>query len=221
MPCSSRPRHLLGKSPAIVGRLRARNNTVFHRSRLPPRPQNLAYELDPSGDPGFPPPGIRLAWDDVQSSDPGELPDLTRAASSSGSFLLRGARPTFQQPSHANGIPHLAVLRHRGRPGRRRRKAMPRTPSRSTSGLQRPKPDTLGLDLPQIMRLPWTGADNAAQSPAVQVVIVFITAQATIWTRGFLRGYRLGARRARRCRTRFLATLLANGDAPAASGTFG
>ncbi len=33
-----------------------------------PAPQNLAYELDPSGDPNSPA-GILLAWDDVQSSD--------------------------------------------------------------------------------------------------------------------------------------------------------
>src|SRR5438093_12871705 len=40
------------------------NNTVSIGTLSPP--QNLAYELDPSGDPGVPA-GIRLAWDDVQS----------------------------------------------------------------------------------------------------------------------------------------------------------
>src|SRR5438034_409763 len=59
-------RHLL----LVVAGLTAgacQNNTVSNGTGTLPPPQNLSYELDPSGDPTQPA-GIRLAWDDVQSS---------------------------------------------------------------------------------------------------------------------------------------------------------
>src|SRR5207249_5390917 len=44
------------------------NNTVANGTGTLPPPKNLSYELDPSGD-AVQPAGIRLAWDDLQSSD--------------------------------------------------------------------------------------------------------------------------------------------------------
>src|SRR5437773_9184441 len=94
-------RHLL----LVVGGLAAgacQNNTVSNGGTLPP-PQNLSYELDPSGDP-HQPAGIRLAWDDVQSSDLASYRVYSRG-STSGSFLLRGE--TTSNTFHDNGVPHL------------------------------------------------------------------------------------------------------------------
>jgi hypothetical protein len=78
-----------------------RNNTVSSGT-LPP-PQNLAYQLDPSGDPNRPA-GIRLAWDDVQSSDLASYRIYSRGSTGS-SFLLRGE--TTSNTFHDNGVPHL------------------------------------------------------------------------------------------------------------------
>src|SRR6266545_366595 len=77
------------------------DNTVS-TGTLPP-PQNLAYELDPSGDPGVPA-GIRLAWDDVQSADLASYRVYSRGSTGS-SFLLRGE--TTSNTFHDNGVPHL------------------------------------------------------------------------------------------------------------------
>src|SRR5882724_9748675 len=101
-PADSMPlslRHLL----VVAGLVAAAcpDNTVSIGT-LPP-PQNLAYELDPSGDPNQPA-GIRLAWDDVQSSDLASYRVYSRG-STSGSFLLRGE--TTSNTFHDNGVPHL------------------------------------------------------------------------------------------------------------------
>src|SRR5437773_4989068 len=69
---------------------------------LPP-PQNLAYELDPSGDPNSPA-GILLAWDDVLSSDLASYRIYSRGSTGS-SYLLRGE--TTSNTFHDNGVPHL------------------------------------------------------------------------------------------------------------------
>ena len=79
------------------------NNTVSNGTGTLPPPQNLSYELDPSGNPNQPA-GIRLAWDDVQSSDLGSYRVYSRGSTSS-SFLLRGE--TTSNTFHDNGVPHL------------------------------------------------------------------------------------------------------------------
>src|SRR6266852_1088030 len=66
-------------------------------------PQNLAYQLDPSGDPNRPA-GILLAWDDVLSSDLASYRIYSRGSTGS-SYLLRGE--TSSNTFHDNGIPHL------------------------------------------------------------------------------------------------------------------
>ncbi len=78
------------------------NNTVSNGTGTLPPPQNLSYELDPSGDPNQPA-GIRLAWDVVQSSDLASYRVYSRG-STSGSFLLRGE--TTSNTFHDNGVPH-------------------------------------------------------------------------------------------------------------------
>src|SRR3989475_7389877 len=66
-------------------------------------PQNLAYQLDPSGDPNQPA-GIRLAWDDVLSSDLASYRIYSRG-STTAAFQLRGE--TTSNTFHDNGVPHL------------------------------------------------------------------------------------------------------------------
>src|SRR3989441_6248665 len=66
-------------------------------------PQNLAYQLDPSGDPNRPA-GILLAWDDVLSSDLASYRIYSRASTGSA-YLLRGE--TTSNTFHDNGVPHL------------------------------------------------------------------------------------------------------------------
>src|SRR5205809_8145411 len=95
-------RHLL----LVVAGLTAgacQNNTVSNGTGTLPPPENLSYELDPSGDP-VQPTGIRLAWDDVQSSDLASYRVYSRG-STSGSFLRRGE--TTSNTFHDNGVPHL------------------------------------------------------------------------------------------------------------------
>jgi hypothetical protein len=68
-----------------------------------PAPANLAYQLEPSGDPNQPA-GILLVWDDV--TDPGlaSYRIYSRATTSSG-WGLRGE--TTSNTFHDNGVPHL------------------------------------------------------------------------------------------------------------------
>ncbi len=77
------------------------SNTIVV-STLPP-PQNLAYELEPSGDPNRPA-GILLVWDDVQSSDLASYRIYSRGSTGSA-YGLRGE--TSSNTFHDNGVPHL------------------------------------------------------------------------------------------------------------------
>lgn len=70
-------------------------------SLLPP--QNLSYQLDPSGNPTSPA-GILLVWDDVLSSSLGSYRVYSRATTT-GAFGLRGE--TSSNTFHDNGVPHL------------------------------------------------------------------------------------------------------------------
>ncbi len=78
------------------------SNTTSLVSTLPP-PQNLAYQLDPSGDPAQPA-GILLVWDDVQSSALGSYRIYSHGSTSSP-YGLRGE--TSSNTFHDNGVPHL------------------------------------------------------------------------------------------------------------------
>jgi len=78
------------------------NTTAVNGTTLPP-PQNLAYQLDPSGNPNSPS-GILLVWDDVVSSNLASYRVYSRAATT-GSFLLRGE--TTSNTFHDNGVPNL------------------------------------------------------------------------------------------------------------------
>ena len=70
---------------------------------VPSTPNNLSYELEPSGDPNQPL-GILLVWDDVLDGDLASYRIYSRA-SGSGSFMLRGE--TTSNTFHDNGVPHL------------------------------------------------------------------------------------------------------------------
>ena len=69
----------------------------------PSIPDNLGYELEPSGDPNRPL-GILLVWDVVTDGDLASYRVYSRG-SSSGSFTLRGE--TTSNTFHDNGVPHL------------------------------------------------------------------------------------------------------------------
>ena len=66
-------------------------------------PQNLDYQLEPSGDPNAPL-GILLSWDDVPDPDLAGYRVYSRGGSG-GSFGLRGE--TTSNTFHDNGVPHL------------------------------------------------------------------------------------------------------------------
>src|SRR5438046_10453830 len=78
------------------------SNTTSLVSALPP-PQNLAYQLDPSGDPAQPA-GILLVWDDVQSSALGSYRIYSRG-STSRPYGRRGEARS--NTLHDHGVPHL------------------------------------------------------------------------------------------------------------------
>src|SRR5438093_7042004 len=191
-------RHLL----LVVAGLTAgacQNNTVSNGTGTLPPPQNLSYELDPSGDPNQPA-GIRLAWDDVQSSDLASYRVYSRG-STSGSFLPRGA--TSSNTFHDNGVPHLqyAVTAVDVSGGESDRSNIITVDER----LRLQAPDTLGsISLNQAIHLGW--ADNAARDTTFK------------WYRVYSASYNLDADS---CGTwylegetvsnEFLATLLTNG----------
>jgi len=190
------PRHLLVVAGLVA--VACQDNTVSIGTLSPP--QNLAYELDPSGDPGRPA-GIRLAWDDVQNSDLASYRIYSRG-SSSGSFLLRGE--TTSNTFHDNGIPHLqyyvtAVDLGGG-------ESDPSNTITVDERLQLPAPDTIGsISLNQAIQLGW--ADNAAQSARFKWYRVYSASYnldtgfcGTDWV---LEGTTVS--------NEFLATLLANG----------
>jgi hypothetical protein len=70
---------------------------------VPSTPANLAYELEPSGDPNRPL-GILLMWDDVTDANLASYRVYSRS-SSGGSYGLRGE--TSSNTFHDNGVPHL------------------------------------------------------------------------------------------------------------------
>lgn len=70
---------------------------------VPSTPQNLTYELEPSGDPNRPL-GILLVWDDVTDANLESYRIYSRG-STSGSYVLRGE--TTSNTFHDNGVPHL------------------------------------------------------------------------------------------------------------------
>src|SRR5437762_14388930 len=72
----------------------------------PSTPANLAYELEPSGDPNRPL-GILLMWDDVTDANLAGYRIYSRS-STSGSYGLRGE--TSSNTFHDNGVPHLQYL---------------------------------------------------------------------------------------------------------------
>ena len=78
--------------------------TLF--TSAPSIPQNLTYEVEPSGDPDRPL-GILLVWDDVTDANLASYRVYSRG-SSSGSFSLRGE--TTSNTFHDNGVPHLQYL---------------------------------------------------------------------------------------------------------------
>ena len=77
------------------------NNTIF-TSALP-APANLAYQLEPSGDPNLPA-GILLVWDDVTDPALASYRIYSRGTTNSG-WGLRGE--TTSNTFHDNGVPHL------------------------------------------------------------------------------------------------------------------
>lgn len=151
MPLSSR--YVL----VVVGLLAVgcqNNTTAVNGNTLPP-PQNLGYQLDPSGNPNSPA-GILLVWDDVTSSDLASYRVYSRA-STTGSFLLRGE--TTSNTFHDNGVPHLqyAVTSVDVNGGESDFSNVITVDER----LQLPAPDTLGsISLNRAIHLGW--ADNAA-----------------------------------------------------------
>jgi len=79
------------------------NNPTNVSGSTLPRPQNLGYQLDPSGTANAPA-GILLVWDDVVSSGLASYGVYSRA-STTGSFQLRGQ--TSSNTFHDNGVPQL------------------------------------------------------------------------------------------------------------------
>jgi hypothetical protein len=90
----------------VVGACQQVGNTTTGTNPPPtslPVPQNLAYQLDPSGNPAQPA-GILLVWDDVVSSQLQSYRVYSRAATT-GPFGLRGE--TTSNTFHDNGVPNL------------------------------------------------------------------------------------------------------------------
>src|SRR3989441_1917088 len=162
-------------------------------------PQNLAYQLDPSGDPNRPA-GILLAWDDVLSSDLASYRIYSRASTGSA-YLLRGE--TTSNTFHDNGVPHLQyyVTAVDVGGGESNRSNVITVDER----LRLAAPDTLGsISLNRAIHLGW--ADNAAQDPAFK------------WYRVYSASYKSDAGLGGTCplegetvSNASLATLLANG----------
>src|SRR5436309_9139538 len=132
------------------------SNTTSLVSALPP-PQNLAYQLDPSGDPAQPA-GILLVWDDVQSSALGSYRICSRGSTGSP-YGLRGE--TSSNTFHDNGVPHLQyyVTAADVNGG----ESDPSNVITVDERLQLPQPASLSsISLNQAIHLQW--ADNAAVS---------------------------------------------------------
>jgi fibronectin type 3 domain-containing protein len=177
------------------------NNTTNPGSTLP-APQNLGYQLDPSGDPNTPA-GILLVWNDLPSTYSSALASygVYSRASTSGSFQLRGE--TSSNTFHDNGVPQLqyavtAVDVNGGQSDLS-------TPITVDERLRLQAPDTLGsISLNQAIHLGW--ADNAAQDATFK------------WYRVYSASYNLDtgvcgawSLEGETVSNEFLATLLANG----------
>lgn len=136
--------------------LGCQSNTTDLVTVLPP-PANLAYQLDPSGDPNQPA-GILLAWDDVPSTALASYRIYSRGSTTSD-YGLRGE--TSSNTFHDNGVPHLqyyvTALDVNGG------ESDPSNVITVDERLQLPAPDTVGsISLNQAIHLGW--ADNAALS---------------------------------------------------------
>jgi hypothetical protein len=150
---------LLSRYTVLAGGLLGwgcRSDTTNLVATLPP-PQNLAYQLDPSGTPGQPA-GILLVWDDVQSGSLGGYRIYSRG-STSGAYGLRGE--TSSNTFHDNGVPHLQyyVTATDVNGGESDASNVITVDER----LQLPQPASLSsISLNQAIHLQWT--DNAALS---------------------------------------------------------
>jgi len=155
MPRSSR--YILAVA-GVLG-IACQNNTTNVSGSTLPAPQNLGYQLDPSGDPNTPA-GILLVWDDIPSADSAALAfyGVYSRATTSGSFQLRGE--TSSNTFHDNGVPQLqyAVTAVDVSGNESDRSNIITVDER----LRLQAPDTLGsISLNQAVHLGW--ADNAAQ----------------------------------------------------------
>jgi fibronectin type 3 domain-containing protein len=99
-------RRALRYSALILALAAAACQETLINSSVPSTPDNLAYELEPSGDPDRPR-GILLFWDAVGDADLASYRVYSRG-STSGSFGLRGE--TTSNTFHDNGVPHLDYL---------------------------------------------------------------------------------------------------------------
>ena len=198
MPRSSR--YILAVA-GVLG-IACQNNTTNVSGSTLPAPQNLGYQLDPSGDPNTPA-GILLVWDDLPSAYSAALAfyGVYSRATTSGSFQLRGE--TSSNTFHDNGVPQLqyAVTAVDVSGGESDRSNIITVDER----LRLQAPDTLGsISLNQAIHLGW--ADNAARDTTFK------------WYRVYSASYNLDADS---CGTwylegetvsnEFLATLLTNG----------
>jgi hypothetical protein len=96
-------RRALRYSALLLALAAAACQETLINSSVPSTPDNLAYELEPSGDPDRPL-GILLVWDDVTDANLASYRVYSRG-SGSGSFGLRGE--TSSNTFHDNGVPHL------------------------------------------------------------------------------------------------------------------
>src|SRR5436190_3441793 len=90
-------------SLVLLATAACQSSLVDGGSGAPSTPQNLTYQLEPSGDPNQPS-GILLFWDDVTDANLSRYRVYSRAGTS-GSFDLRGE--TTSNSLHDNGVPHL------------------------------------------------------------------------------------------------------------------
>src|SRR6059036_3339997 len=103
LPLRTAMRHALPYIAIAAGLVGAGcTKTLFVPGAVAP-PQNVSYELEPSGDPNAPA-GILLFWDDLTDPNLASYRIYSRS-STGGSFGLRGE--TTSNTFHDNGVPHL------------------------------------------------------------------------------------------------------------------
>src|SRR5438045_1636934 len=93
-------------SLVLLATAACQSSLVDGGSGAPSTPQNLTYQLEPSGDPNQPA-GILLFWDDVTDANLSRYRVYSRAGTS-GSFDLRGE--TTSNSFHDNGVPPLQYV---------------------------------------------------------------------------------------------------------------